>query len=627
LTDVAHSIQVAAAHHQAGRLPDAERIYREILQAEPNNADALHLLGVIALQVGRSDVAVELIERAAREQPANAAFLDHLAEAHYGLAGTLMTHGRLAEAELRFAQALALKPNFPEAQNNRGIALAELGRLEDAERCYREALALKPDHAKACNNLGNILRATGRQVEAEQCYRRAIALRPDLAEAYGHLANSLLDVGRFEEAERNYRRALSLDPSLSRTHSNLLLFLNYVPGRSPEEIFAEHREFSRRFSSPDKSISYGNSPEPARKLRVGYVSGDFRDHAAAFFIEPVLARHDRNAFEIFCYSNSARADAVTRRLKSLASTWREVSALNDDALVRLIQEDAIDVLVDLSGHTANNRLPAFGRKPAPVQATWLGYLNTTGLEAMDYRVTDARASPEGRLDALHSEKLARLPDSQWCYRPPLESPPVSSPPGAVSGQITFAAFANLSKIGLPTVDLWARLLARVPGSRLLVVSAVLATIPDDYLASFTNHGIPAERLKLVGTVPFQEYLALHSAVDIVLDTFPYSGGTTTCHALWMGTPVVTLVGETATSRGGASLLHAVRLEELVAQTPQEYLDIAAGLAADPARLASLRSAMRQRMAASPLMDEVRFTRNLEDAYRSMWQAWCRSQLP
>jgi predicted O-linked N-acetylglucosamine transferase (SPINDLY family) len=302
-----------------------------------------------------------------------------------------------------------------------------------------------------------------------------------------------------------------------------------------------------------------------------------------------------------------------------------VCELDDGALENLVREDAIDVLVDLSGHTTNNRLRVFARKPAPVQATWLGYLNTTALDAMDYRITDAQASPEGLMEAHHSEKLVRLPDSQWCYQAPAACPDVEPPPSVKSGRITFAAFANPAKIGAPVIDLWSRLLERVPGSRLMIVTNGMAVVPPDYAARYVSHGIARDRLQVLGTRPFQEYLALHRSADVVLDTFPYAGGTTACHALWMGVPVVSLVGDSAPSRGGASLLHAIGLDELVAQTPDEYVNIAAALAGDAARLAALRAGMRERMRQSPLMDAERFTRNLEAAYRGMWRSWCAGQ--
>jgi predicted O-linked N-acetylglucosamine transferase (SPINDLY family) len=648
---VAQAIQAGMERHNAGKLQEAEHIYRRILRFDPANADALHLLGVVASQLGRPAEAVELIAKAVAIQPSNAVFLNNFgnalkdagrraeaeqsyrnalalapgyAEAHANLGIVLQDLGRLREAEQSYRRALELKPDYPGAYNNLGNVLQALGRPDEAEPCYRKALALSPDYREAHSNLGQALRAQGCLAEAEQCFRKVLALDSGNAEGHNNLANVLRSLGRLEEAERSYRQALALDPGNAETHSNLVFLLNYVPGNKPAEIFQEHREFAQRFCPPAAPSPHGNVPDPERRLRIGYVSADLRDHALAFFIEPVLASHNRDQFEIFCYYNYARADAVTERLRPLADHWRDVSARSDEALAELIRKDGIDILVDLSGHTGHSRLLVFGRKPAPVQATWLGYLNTTGLDAMDYRITDAQASPKGPLDALNSEKLVRLPDSQWCYRAPENAPEVSPPPSAASGQITFATFCNPAKIGNPLLKLWGRILGRVPGSRLLVIGATLTSIPAEYAAWFSKSGIAAERLQVLGAKPFAEYLAAHSLADIILDTYPYSGGTTTCHALWMGVPVVTYAGKTATSRGGASLLNAVGLAELIASTTQEYQDIAATLAADAKRLAKLRSGMRKRMAASPLMNEERFTRNLEKAYRAMWRVWCKN---
>jgi protein O-GlcNAc transferase len=649
---VARAIQAGIERHQAGRLAEAEQIYRQVLEIDPANADALHLLGVIASQNGNAAAAVQLIARAIAIQPDNAAFRSNFgnalkdsgrraeaeqsyrqalvlspdyADAHANLGLLLQALRRPREAEQSLRAAIALKPDGPETHNSLGTALHDLGRPDEAERSYRRALALRPGFVEAQNNLGESLRIQRRLTEAAECFRQVIALRPGLAIAYNNLANVLRSQGHLEEAERNYRHALSIEPDHVETHSNLLFLLNYIPGRDPATIFAEHRAFAGRFCASTPTVHHENRPQPGRRLRIGYVSGDFRDHPVAYFIEPVLAHHDRKKFEIFCYYNFALNDAVTQRLKALADHWQEVMGLDDEALASRIRSDAIDILVDLSGHTGHSRLLAFGLKPAPVQATWLGYLNTSGMDAMDYRITDALAVPEGPLDAFHSEKLVRLPDSQWCYRPPTGSPDVSPPPFAASGHITFASFTNPAKLGSTTIELWGRLLARVPNSQLLVVGATLASIPDEFFERFARHGIAKDRLQLQGAKPFAAYLALHSSADMILDTFPYSGGTTTCHSMWMGVPVVSLAGETATSRGGASLLHAVGLDELVANTPEQYLDIAAALAADPKRLAALRAGMRKRMAASPLMDEPRFTRNLEKAYRTMWRAWCVNQ--
>lgn len=649
---IAEAIQAGIQRHQAGRVAEAEQIYRQVLSVEPGNVEALHLLGVAMSQLGRPEAGVELIGQALAAQPSSPIFLNNLAnalkacgrraeagdcyrkaialspdyaDAHANLGHLLQEAGHPREAVESYRKALELRPEHLEAFVNLGNALYSLGSPVEAEQCYRRALALRANHVEALVNLGQALRAQGRLEEAEQRLRSAIAIHPGIAEAHNYLANVLRSLGRVEDAERSYRQALALKPDDAEAHSNLLFLLNYISGRAPKQIFAEHCEFGTRFSPRTKPAPHTNSPKPARKLRIGYVSPDLRDHPVAFFLEPVLAHHDRRKFEIYSYYNFPRADLVTTRLKSLSDHWREVAALDDDALASLIREDAIDILVDLAGHTGNNRLLTFARKPAPVQATWLGYLNTTGLEQMDYRITDARATPKGPLDSLNSEALVRLPDTQCCYRPPARSPEVSVPPCIASGHITFGSFSNPAKIGMAAMELWGRVLARVPGARLLVVGATSMSMSTDFSELFVRAGISRDRLDLMGARPFAEYLALHSKVDIILDTFPYSSGTTTCHALWMAVPVVTLAGEAASSRTGTNLLHALGLKALVAYAPERYIDIAVALASDSKRLANLRAGLRKRMAASPLMDEVRFTRNLENAYRDMWRAWCVTQ--
>jgi len=678
-----NAFELAVQHHQAGRLIEAQEVCRQVLAANPADANVLHLLGLVEGQLGELDSATTRLEQARRLQPTNPFLLNtlgstygmlgrhkdaekclrkalslkaDLADAHSNLGNALTGLDQLKEAERSLRRAVALDPGHVNAQVNLGAVLRRLRRPEEAERCYRKAISLAPDLALAHCNLGNVLKDLGRQedalksfeqalalkpdyaearlalanvllemsrlAEAAQSYRAALALKPDFAEAQSGLGDALLRTGDVEAAEQCYRKALALKPALHNAHWGLLFALNLLPGRNPAEIYAEHRAFAQRFYRPARTRPHGNGPDPGRKLRVGYVSGDFRDHPVGQFIAPVLAHHDRGSFEITCYDNSKTPDSVTARLKGHADRWREVFDLTDAALTDLIRRDGIDILVDLSGHTANSRLHAFAYKPAPVQATWLGYLNTTGMREMDYRITDAKASPEGMLDDFHSERLMRLPDSQWCYEAPADCPTVAELPSMRAGHLTFASFSNLAKIGPQVVTLWSRLLARVPDSRLLVAWRGLGSIREEFRTRFTRQGIAPERLELIDRLPFREYLALHGSVDIVLDTFPYTGGTTTCHALWMGVPVVTLTGNTATSRGGASLLNAIGLGELVADTADEYLEIASALAQDRPRLGALRMGMRDRMAASPLMDAERFTSNLEKAYRAMWVSWC-----
>jgi len=645
------ALSIAFEHHQGGRLGVAESIYRKVLETDPDNADALGLLGRIVHQKGDGEAAIALLERATRMRPDNPFALNFLGEALSGAGGP-------SRAAALYARALAIKPDYLDARVNLGVAYSALGQSEEAAQCFRHALAADPNLVPAHNNLGNALRALGRFEEAEQSFRAALARNAQIAEIHGNLGATLADLGRFAEAERcylqalaiqpglagihdnlgllqmrlgrlkeaeaSYRRALLLAPQDREAHGNLVALMNYLPDRSPQEIYAEHREFARRFAYRGDAIRHANDPDPERRLRVGYVSGDLRDHSVAFFISPVIESHDRDAWEVFCYYNFPRVDPVSAQLKAHSEHWRDVVGLSDDALAQLIREDAIDVLVDLSGHTAFNRLLAFSRKPAPVQATWLGYLNTTGFESMDYRITDPRACPPGTLDACHSELVVRLPNSQWCYRPPAGCPDVAPAPSITAGHTTFAVLSNLAKINPPMINLWSQVLLQDHRSRMILAGRGMSVVGEELLARFRSNGIDAHRLTLLEHGPFQEYLALHGTVDIVLDTSPYSGGTTTCHALWLGVPVVTLAGMTATSSGGASLLHAVGLPELVARSPDRYVDIAGGLAGDTTRLAVMRAGMRERMRTSPLMDERGFTRNLEVELRLMWRNWCNS---
>jgi len=647
--------RLALEHYQAGRMDEAERMCGLVLEADRRDAEALHLLGAIAHQCGDHDRAIELIEEAAGIEPSRPDFLNtlgvanqalgHFADAEDCFRGALslkpdyaIAHNNLGialrelkrpqEAESSFHEAARIQPDYAEAHNNRGNVLSELGRLEEAERSLRQAIRIRADYAEAHGNLGIVLRGLRRLAEAERSGRRAIALKPGFAEAHNDLGVALFGLGRISEAERSYRQALALNPALAVAQGNMAYLLNCAAGRSSMEILDAHREFAQRFCPPADPRPHRNSRDPGRRLRVGYVSADLRRHSVAFFVEPVLAHHDRENFDIFCYSNSAHADAVTGRLKSCADHWREVFALDDASLAGLVREDGIDILVDLGGFSANNRLTAFARKPAPVQATWLGYPTTTGMPQMDYRISDWAVDPKGA-DGLNVERVVRLPGSYFCYGGPGLEPEVGTLPGLRDGRITFGSFNNLTKIGDEIVRLWVRLLDAQPNSRLVLKSAPLAeaSTAEDVRRRFEALGLARERLILSGwKAGIEEHLQVYQDVDIALDSYPYNGATTTCEALWMGVPVVSLTGATHASRMGSSILGAVGLQELVAQTPDQYLDIASGLARDPARLAALRAGLRVRMRASSLMDAQRFTRNLESAYRAMWQSWCAGQV-
>jgi len=647
--------QRALAHYRAGRLEEAERACRRLLEAQPAHADALHLLGAIAHARGAAAEAVELLEEAARLAPDRAEFLNTLgaaylaqgrpaeaedclrgalaldarsADAHNNLGIALRELGRRAEAETSLRQAIALRADFAEAHNNLGNLLRETGRAKEAEASYRRALRLRPAYAEAHAGLGAALREQGRLEEAARCAERAIVLQPRYAEAHNDLGAALFGLGRLAEAERAYRAALDLEPDLAIASANLAYLLNCAPARPPEEVFAAHREAARAISVAPDPRPHANDPQPDRRLRVGYVSADLRRHSVAYFFEPLLEHHDRRAVETFCYAASARADEVTARLQRHCAHWCEAYALDDAQLAKRIRADRIDILVDLSGFSAGNRLAALARKPAPVQVTWLGYPNTTGLEAVDWRLTDALADPPGCTERFHVERLLRLPRGFLCYRPPEQAPAVGELPLLRTGRLTFGCFNHLPKLTDPMLALWARLLAALPDARLMLKSFGLSaeSARRDLLARLARQGIGAERVELRAP---QETLAAHLAcygeVDIALDVFPYNGATTTCEALWMGVPVVSLAGATHVARVGASILTHAGLPELVAESPERYVEIALSLARDRARLAALRAGLRERLRASALLDARGFARQLEDAYRSMWKEWCATR--
>lgn len=611
--------ELGLARAEAGSLQAAEEAFRKALALQPNLWDAHNNLGLLLHRLGMNEDAEQSLRRALEIEPRSREVLTNL-----GM--VLRAQSRAVEAVEAYRGALALSAGDAATLTNLGNALGDLGRHEEAIGCFRDAVAAAPDYVDAYCNWGAQCRRLGRLKDAADKFRAALAVDPSLPEAQNGLSSALHDSGRIDEAIEAGRRALLLRPDDPNAHSHLLSSLMHSAEIAPAQVFAEHRAWAQRHAAAfyPVSIEYANVRQPERRLRIGYVSGDFRHHSVAQFFEPVLARHDRGDVETFCYYNFPHADDTTARLRRGAEHWREIASLDDDAVADLVRADGIDVLVDLSGHTRYNRLLVFARKPAPVQATWLGYLNTTGLETMDYRVTDERASPEGVLDTLHTERLMRLPDCQWCYQPPPDCPPVALPPSVRHGRpVTFAAFCTLPKISPPVIALWCRLLERVPRSRLMVVALDLDTIRDEFLHRFAARGIAPERIDLRGFCPFSDYLALHEAADVIVDTFPHAGGTTTCHALWMGVPVVSLSGDSVPGRGGASILGTIGLDELVADTPEEYLNVACDLASDLGRLSELRSSMRARLSASSLLDARRFTYNLEQAYRSMWRRWCQ----
>ncbi len=607
----------AVKYHQAGHLAEAETAYRQIIAAKPDFAPAYANLGVALLAQGARAEAVAAFREAIRLK-------SDYAEAHYNLGTALDALDRPDEAAAAYRAAIAANPRLVEAHSNLGNALSAQGRLDEAIACFRQAVALEPNRPGLYYNLGNALSDRGALEDAAAAYRAAIGLKPDHADAHANLAIVLMNQGRIDEADAGFRHALGIAPDNADIRSNWLFCLNYKTDLSAEQILAAHRDWEVRHGTGTPHMIYANDRTPMRRLKIAYMSPDLRLHSVAYFLEPLLATHDRATVEITCYADVARPDHVTARLRALADRWISSVGMCDAALAARIQADGIDILVDCAGHTAHNRLRVLARKPAPVQATWLGYPNTTGLSAIDYRLVDAVTDPPGA-DVLASERLIRLPGGFLCYNGAGDAPEPAPPPCLASGVVTFGSFNNPAKLSPQTLDAWAALLGQMPDARLLLKGKpfVDQATRDLYIARLGERGIAAGRIELTGWIPGSaHHLAFYERVDIALDPFPYNGTTTTCEALWMGVPVIALRGKRHSGRVGASLLGQIGAGDWIAYSVDDYVARAAALAADPQYLRNLRRDLRARVAASPLCDRVAFTRSIEAAYRQMWQAWC-----
>jgi predicted O-linked N-acetylglucosamine transferase (SPINDLY family) len=466
----------------------------------------------------------------------------------------------------------------------------------------------------------------GRLAAAPECYQAALQQHPRAIDAYVGMGNVLVDLWSMEEAVAAYRKALELAPHSSTIFSALLFHLHYLSPANQDLSFDLHRRFGAmmRNAIPPSNEAFSLTPDPERRLRIGYLSPNFSKHSVGYFIEPVIRDHDRERCEAYCYYTHRLSDATTERIRGMAAGWRDVADKSDEDLEKMIRDDSIDILVDLAGHSKGNRLTVFARKPAPVQMTWLGYPDTTGVDTVDFRITDHVADPEPQAERWHSERLLRVDKLFLCYQPPADSPPVNTNASRAS-EVVFSSFNNIAKVNDETVRLWSKILAAVPASRLVIKSASLAfpDTADRVLASFRRTGVATDRVELRGWITDrQEHLELYDSVDIALDTFPYNGTTTTCEALWMGVPVVSRIGEAHMSRVGAAILRSASLHELVAENEQDYVDTAVSLARDEPRRRSLRGSLRDTLLSSPLLDHAGFTGNLERHFRQAWAAWC-----
>lgn len=676
-------IQHAVALHQAGELVQAEQQYQHILKQYPNDSGILHLLGVLAAQKQDYAKAVDLIQQAIAINPQDANFylnLGHTYKAnrqfeqaiaayqqvirlqphnintHYELAKLYQQQMQTQHAIVCYKRVLALQPQFFEACSQLAVMLQQQGIYQEALHYFQQAAKLQPQNINALSNLAAALAQQGQYESAIDYYQKALALdsnnamlhynlgiafsrkkqlslaleefqiafdlKPHHVDCCYNLAKTCLQLGQVEVAIEYYHKTLSLQPHHYDAHNSFLLAMHYLRDDNAMDIVAQAKLFNQEFCSPFKPPEYKHLPDPNKRLKIGYVSADFRRHSVTSFIESVLAHHDHSQFEVYCYYNNHHEDEDTQRLKHYADHWLNCANLSDDALATQIQTDTIDILIDLSGHTAGNRLQVFARKPAPIQMSYLGYPDTTGVTAIDYRIVDNYVE-----NALLNSTETRLtmPNSYFCYTPPALTPLVNELPALKNHYLTFGSFNNFSKLTPELLELWAELLKQGPSAKLLLKNASLhdEQLQTQLKVRFQALGIESERLILAGHMETtDEHLNMYHHVDIGLDTFPYNGATTTCEALWMGVPVVTWAGQSHVSRVGLSLLTTMGLTQFVTDSPDAYLARCLKLSQDLQVLANLRSMLRHKMQASPLMKGALFTQHLEQHYKISWQKWC-----
>lgn len=615
----------AEAHSNLGvtlkellQLQEAEACYRRALKIHPDFAEAHNNLGVTLQDLGRLAEAEDCFRAALKIKPGSA-------DVHNNLAKTLQSLGRPEEAERSYRQALAIKPDFAEAHGNLGISLHNMGRLLEAEASYRRALTINPNLAASTSNLGLTVHALGRLQEAVNWYRQALKIRPDFAEAHNNLGIALQDLGRLEEAEASFRRALEIKPDYVRAESNLLFSLSYSALHPPSQHLEEARKYGgmvTKMAGTHFSL-WSCDPRPKR-LRVGVVSGDLYNHPVGFFLESVLSQIDQSRIELIAYPTDNKTDELTARIKPYFSAWKSLVGQSDKEAALLIHGDGIHLLLDISGHMARSRLPIFAWKPAPVQASWMGFLGTTGVQEIDYVIGDPIATPpedEGNF----SEKVWRLPEVYCCFTPPDFEVEVGPLPALTAGYVTFGCFNHLSKMTDEVVALWARVLKAVPDSRLFLKTRQLddPSVCETTRKRFAAQGIDSSRLLLEGASPRAELLAAYQRVDIALDPFPYNGGTSNMESLWMAVPFITRRGDRFLSRCGQSIAANAGLADWIAEGDEDYIAKAQKHAANLEGLAALRSQLRQQVLASPLYDAPRFAKHFEDALWGMWKEHAR----
>lgn len=616
-------VALSNVYDAQGELAAAADSLEAALRHRPDYAGALYNYGLLLKKTGRPLEAEKALRRAIGIEPDNTG-------ACYELATLLQARGALGEAEGLLRSTVERKPDHAEAY----AALFDLydsqGNFAAAASAVEGVLRQRPDWVAALNNYAHALRKLRRLTESEAAYRRAIALDPAFLPGYRGLGSTLLGQSRIKDALEVFRSGRAFDPEGFDLEISELFTLNYIDDMSSDEIYARHRAFGERLERkyPRRAEPFGNDPNPERRLRVGYVSADFYRHPVALFAIPLLERHDRSVCQIFGYSTGTTQDGVTRQLQSLVDAWRDAASMSDLELLDAIARDEIDILVDLTGLSGHFfRTGVFARQAAPVQVTWLGYPNTTGTTRMQYRLADNTTDPPGCTDRYHSEALVRLPHSQWCYRPFVSVDGAEAPPIERNGFVTFGSFNEFTKLSPSILRLWTDVLARLPDSRFVIARVSDGPAKDSLIRELERAGIASDRISFPPPVALEEYYRRLGSVDIALDSAPYSGCTTTCDTLWMGVPVLTLPGAQSASRSSASILTTLGLADWIASTPEDYVRLAVEFARDEANITMLRKSLRTRMLASPLMDEPRFARDVEAAYRRMWRAWCERPSP
>jgi predicted O-linked N-acetylglucosamine transferase (SPINDLY family) len=598
----------------AGRLDEAAHYNHKVLALNPDYVLGLYNMGAIYELQGKFDDALKYYERALSLKP-------DITLALSGMGRMLQRANKPDQALEYFKKSIKITPTA-EAFAHMGEILQETSRSEEAEEYYKTALSMKPNNTEYLNNLGGIYSRAERYKDAYLCYKQVLDLEPNNPGTLNNMASSLKAFSQMDEAIECHKKALKIRPAHAPTYTNLLLAMVYSSSVTAQELYDTAKEFGATVADPMlKNYKFKNTVMPGRKLKIGYVSPDFRAHSVNYFFEPLLKDHNRNDFEIYGYSNVEKSDPVTVRLQNEFDVWRDISSLSDDEAADQIYKDQIDILVDLAGHTGRNRLLVFARKPAPVQATWLGYPATTGVKAIDYRIVDIYAEPEGLTEHLSVEKLWRMPEIFCCYGGHPKNPTViDHPPFEDNRYITFGCFNNFAKVTDSVLALWSEILRQVPDARLLLEIAGVDQFRNELMLRFERLGLPVDRLIVEQKRPENQYV-LYNRIDIALDPFPCNGGTTSMDTMWMGVPMITLAGNSFVSRMGVTILTNAGIPEFIAYTKEEYIKKAVDLASNREVLAKIREGMRARVEKSPLMDQPRFARNMEQAYKAMWQAW------